>query len=239
MSFYLEDIRAQVAALIQDDKPFLIFQERELFIGDAIRQYNWDKPYQIVKDIAATGVQDYALPTDYQKGFSDILSVEAPAGEPSPFYIDKDDDWYIYEDPTKSSGSQLRLKFRITTPVSGTVIRIILETPHTITLSTDPAPISTLSQNDFMAVNYLSACLCLTSMANKFNQTLNSTLGADTVDYGARAQNYLFNADKFRNLYKTMAGTEGENITAGQSQTRVHVKFPYGQDLLFHPARTR
>lgn len=122
MAFELDKVKARVKALSQDDAPFLTDPEINEAVAGAIQQVSHDRPFRKVKDIPGDGTQDLPLPSDFQRGFSDIESVESPAGENPVIFRDRDDDWTIYEDPTKPVGSQLRLRFRETTPSTTDVL---------------------------------------------------------------------------------------------------------------------
>jgi len=234
VSYYLGDIRDQVKALVQDDASFITPGETDIFINAAIRQLNHDMPYDIVKDIAGSGVQDYALPSEFEKGFSDISSVETPTGNNPPSFSDRDDDWFIYEDPTKPAGQQMRLRFKESAPSTGQTTRVIITASHVITLTS-----STLNQDGFNAVCFLAAALTLSSLAARFNQSTDPTIAADTVDYGSRSQNYLYLAGEYRKQYKALTGKEAGEVTAGQALGEMDIIFSHGEDFLMHSARSR
>jgi hypothetical protein len=242
MSYFLQDIRNQVAGFIKDEGSLLTVSDKDANVVFAIAQYNHDKPNQIPIDITGTGATDYALPATFIRGWSNVIRVEYPVTIPTPSvpvapqYLDMENDAFVYEDPTKTAGQQMRLRFRLSVPTTGNTIRITIETPYTVTLTA-----STLNQDDFMAICYLAAYLDLTAMSNRLNQTLiQPTIAADTVDYGAKSQNYMYNAKEMWSKYKVLIGTEDKNTVASQGGSHhVHIKFPYGQDLLMHPARTR
>jgi len=234
MAYLLEDVRAQVKAHVQDDASFLTQTEIDIFITSALYQLNKDHPYEVVKDIAGNGSKDYALPVEFEKGVSDISTVEAPAGNNPPSYTDRDDDWYIYEDPTKPAGQQMRLRFKESAPSSTQIIRVVIDTLSTISLTT-----SNLNQITFNALCFLAAATAFKALAARFNQSTDPTIAADTVDYGNRAQNYLFLAEKFVADYNSTVGKGQNDVPAGQAMTEADIIFSHGEDFLMHPSRSR
>lgn len=325
MPFNTQDIFDEVFRLAHDDAQLIETKDMFSFIDNAVRQLNHDSPLRIAVDIAGDGTTDYALPVIFQKGFSRVRTVEMPAGENPPVFTRKDDDWFIYEDPTKASGSKQRLRFKLSTPgilstllssldvdtitfqsgntieyafngspdlstvsvgdalvvatatnssnngtfivlavddsadtvdvlnldredntddeatdspAVGTLqdvelIRVLVTTPHTVTSTSN-----TLSQDDFMAVIYKTLVFIFRSLAARFAQTTESTIGADAVDYGGRTQNYLFLAERYETQYKQMTGLGGK-IKFAQAFAETDIVFSHGEDFLYHPKRRR
>ena len=325
MPFNTGNIFDEVSRLAQDDARLIETKEMFSFIDNAVRQLNHDDPLRIAIDIAGDATTDYALPVTFQKGFSRVKRVEMPAGENPPVLLKKDDDWFIYEDPTKASGLKQRLRFKLSTPgvlstllsnldvdiiafQSGNIIRytfngspdlssvsvgdalivttstntsndgsfivvtvndssdfvevinldrsdntddeatdspsvgtlkdvqlirVIITTPHTVTDISN-----TLSQDDFMAIIYKTLVFLFRSLAARFAQTTESTIGADAVDYGGRTQNYLFMSERYETQYKQIVGIGGK-IAFAQAFAETDIVFSHGEDLLFHPKRSR
>ena len=113
------------------------------------------------------------------------------------------------------------------------LIRVIITTPHTVTDISN-----TLSQDDFMAIIYKTLVFLFRSLAARFAQTTESTIGADAVDYGGRTQNYLFMSERYETQYKQIVGIGGK-IAFAQAFAETDIVFSHGEDLLFHPKRSR
>jgi len=233
MAFEKPEIRDSIRSYLQDDGKFLGAAEIDIAISDAIRQFNHDKSLIIVKDITGDGTQDYDLPDDFKKGFSDIISVEHPADENPPVLRQRDDDWFVYEDPTKSSTAQLRLRFKESTPTSSETIRVTMMTTHTVNETS-----STLNQSDFMGVVYKTLNLLFLSLSARFSQAVESTITADGVDRQGQVQNFLFMAERFETRYRQISGA-GDGVKAAQALGEIDIRFSHGEDFIWHPTRTR
>lgn len=234
MAFTKQNVRDAATALVQDDASYISSGELDIFINSALQRLNVDRPLVKVKDISGDGTQDYALPAEYVKGFSDIDTVEVPAGETPPRYVDRDDDWFVYEDPTKGAGLQNRLRFRETTPATGESVRVVILSPHVVPDSGD----STLDETAFLALQYMTVCLYFRSLGARFGQTTDSTIAADAVDYGGRTQNFLFLAERYQTSYNGVLGLNAK-LKPAQALREADVVFGHGEDMIFHPARRR
>ena len=233
MAFTRANVEAAVSAIVQDDASFISAGELDIYVDTALEQVNKDRPNRLPTDISGDGTQDYALTSAFEKGFSDIVTVETPAGESPPRFRPRDDDWFIYEDPTKAAGSQLRLRFNESTPQTGETIRVVIRTPYVLT-----DLVTTLDPISFLAVKYKASELYFKALGARFAQTTDSTIAADAVDYGGRSQNYLFLAERFRNNYNSVIGLN-EEVKAAQAMGELDIRFAHGEDMLFHPTRLR
>lgn len=234
MAFDLATARQRLEAVLQDDAKFLTAAEKDDVIELAMEQVNHDRPRNLVFDIAGDDTADYALPSDFQKAFSVVSSVETPAGETPPIFRIRDDDWFIYEDPSQAPGSQLRLRFKVSTPKTGDTIRVSITTPYVVSTATTTID----SQSIFLGLIYKSAVIAFRGLAAKFAQSADPSIEADSVDYGGRSQNYLFLAERYETNYKGVIGL-GEDTKAAFSLQEVDIVFDHGEDFLMHPARTR
>lgn len=234
MAFLLTDLRTRVTALLQEDAKFLTSDEIDEAINQALLQVNHDKPFTVPVDITGDGTQTYALPATFEKEFSDIKTVEFPAGEIPPIFLDREDDWRFYEDPSKPSGSQLRLLMLSRTPSATETIRVTIVIERVLTETT-----SNLNATSFSAMVYKTLVLANRALAQIFSQTTNPTIEADAVDYGGRSQNFLFLAERWETQYKQIIGFGEESIEAAQAILEADILFAHGEDMLFHPARDR
>lgn len=232
MATTLKDIRDHINAELQDDARFLTPDEKELYIVAAINQVDNDRPLRKVADITGDGSQDYGLPADFEKGFSIIQSVESPAGEIPPNFLREDDSWFEYEDPTKSPA--LRLKFFNLQPTSSDIIRINYTAPYTVT--TDASDLDRIS---FLSVVYKALEFALAALGQKFTQSSESTLLADSVNYAARGQNFIFQATEWGKKYKQVVGIGQDNIAPAQAFKEKDITYLHGEDMIFHQKRFR
>ena len=170
MAFELQPVRDLVKAMVQDDARFVSSpNETDLLIEGAVRQLNKDKPFTKVVDIPGDGTQDYDLGTDFEKGFSRIISVEHPALQIPPTFKRFDDDIIDppYEDVFKPAGQQIRLKLKLSTPqVLSTrltaldVESILFQTGNTIRYTFNTTPdLSAVEVGDTLVVTLASNAL--------------------------------------------------------------------------------
>ena len=233
VAFTFSQVRTQVNVKLQDDATFLQPSELDEMIRDAVRQTSHDRKRHVVTDIAGDGTRDYALPADFIKRFSDIISVEAPAGEDLPLFRDRDDDWFVYEDPKKAAGFQLRLRFKETTTKVGDDIRVTIATDWTLEPTSDVD-----DQDTFLAIIYKTLNYAFRSIGAKFAQSADPSIQADAVDYGGRTQNYLFLAERYQTEYRAVVGLSGETKAAAHLG-EVDIVFSHGEDFLHHTQRSR
>ena len=234
MAFDLELIRNIVNAETQDDAKFITEIEKDRIIDKALEEVNIDIPLEVVKDISGDGTQDYTLPTEFEDQYSTISTVEHPADENTPRFKEKNDDWFVYKNPTKPAGQQLRLRFKLTSPATGEVIRVTMTTSYTLTSAT-----TTLTRKSSLAVQQKAISEIFRALAAHFSQTMNPTIDSDGVDYAGRSQNYLFLAERYLNDYKKTAGLIAAATKAAQSLVDIDIIFAHREDMLWHPARTR
>ena len=233
MSYYLQDIRNAVKSDLKDNAGFLTAVDIDSLIQTALRQTAHDMPYGFPFDLTADGSQDYAIGTYFYKGFSIVRTVEYPISQNPPKYLDEDMDWFVYEDPTKAAGHQMRLRFKQTQPVVPNYIRVTIDNPYTVT-----EVASTLDANSFTAVQYKTLQLACSALANLFNQTTDPTIQADTVDYTTKSQNYIYLANEWKKKYDYITGV-ADGVPAGQAIVNLHTKFSHGEDLVWHPRTAR
>lgn len=227
--FTLTELRIAFNAELQDDAAFLSPDEIETHIEGAIRAVNLDKSFRIPVDITGDGTQDYPLPSTYLKGFSAIDTVETPAGENPPQYIRDGEDWFVYEDPTKAAAEQMRLRFRLTTPQTGDIIRVIYTAFYTVTEDT-----SNLDPYAFEAVLANALMRAYTALAARFSQSQDPTILADAVNYGNRIQSFLLLRGQAKEEYRRRTGL-GAPVKAAQYLTEVDVVWAHGEDFVWHP----
>jgi hypothetical protein len=188
------------------------------FIQQAILQrYSKDKPLVLVSDVQGTGTAFVALPVAFpgqpaQVGppavaaipaaygtfdplFSDITQIEYPIGKVPEEDI-RSEDWELYRSP---SGYQIMLSAYL--PQATEQIRFTWTARHAPDGSTVP-------EMDFFAVCDYAASLCLEAMAARASQFGDNTMGADTVNYRSKSQEYLTLAKTKRKSYFNHVGVD-------------------------------
>lgn len=196
-----DEVLKKVLAELQDAATHLSPDEIDTSIDRAFRKLCLDRPFALVIAITGDGTADYPLPATFIKGFTTIEQVEYPAGLSPPSYCQDNDDWYWYEDPSKSAGLQQRLRFKLSTPGATETIRVSMSGQYTFTEAT-----SNLDPNADEAIIAKALVYCFRALAAKFAQSNDPTIGADSVDYGNRSQTYLFLSERHEADYKKAVG---------------------------------
>ena len=128
----------------------------------------------------------------------------------------------------------LRLRFKETTPTATEVIRVIMTVPHDL----DATPSTVESERTFLGIVYKAAVFVFRGLAARFAQTVNPTIDANTVDFAGRSQNFLFLAERWEQNYRGIIG-RADQVKPAQSLQDVDIVFSNGEDMLFHPRRSR
>ncbi len=234
MAFTLDKILTRVRARVQDDTPFETPLEFSEHIDTALLQVDKDSAFRTVFDIVGDGGGDYALPATFQRGYDDVRDVEAPAGENPPLFRARNDEWFLYEDPTKPAGQQMRLRFKTLSVKIADLIRVTTLGPHTVNDTT-----STLDPNQFLGVVYFASAEVFRSLAARFGQTTDSTIAADAVDYAGKTQSFLFSAERSDRRYKEIIGLGEGTTKPAQVLGEFDMVHPQFGDMLFRPRRWR
>lgn len=233
MAFELADIQRAVNAKLQDKGSFLTGDEVDECIISALNILNVDMPNQIPVDIDGLDtVKNYAIGTDFVKGYSQEKKLEhivsSATDDDRPVFLRKTDDWFIYEDPTKAAGSQMRLRLKLTQPSTGDTLRLTISTPFVL------LPTSTIETvRDGQALSAKALQLCFEALAARFTQTTDPTIDADAVDYGGAPDRFLLLARDWRNIYNHLAGLD-ENIKAAMALTEVDLFLTTGERPIWH-----
>ncbi len=238
MAKTLKDFEGQLATVLQDAAAKLSPDDRKAFIDQAIAQrYSKDRPREIVSDALGNGTVFLDLPTAegavFEENFSQIRQVEYPVDE-EPASVLEGDDWSLYR---KTTGLTVRLTE--SAPIASEYIRFTWTARH-------KADGSTVADYDFAAVCDYAAGLCFSALAAKFAQTGDPSMGADTVNYRSKSQEYmsLGKAAKAR-YFEHMgidAGTSGDGSSVGPAIAIGDADNDLGGglgDRLTHGRRTR
>ncbi|KKN50893.1 hypothetical protein LCGC14_0628130 [marine sediment metagenome] len=230
MPFTTENLRDEVKSLVQDDAKFITDKEVDTQGVIALRMLNLDRPRRVPKDITGDNTSSYDIESlGFVKQYSDVKTVEYPAGETPPVMRRRDDIWFIYEDPSKPSGQQLRLRFFTLEPNTTETIRVTFTVPFVI---------ADLADTGFNALVFKNASLVLAALGSRFAQTTDSSIDADAVDYAGRSNNFIFLSEKYEKDYKRMAGLS-DTTKAAQAIGENDIIYPTGDDLFWHPRNTR
>lgn len=150
----------------------------------AVSRYELDQPRRVLETVTLTaGTDEYALPSGWVPGFSQLQSVEYPVDDTAQ------DQRYL--EPHAWRVDELRgiWRFVYDTPGAGETARLVYTTRHTLSHTED-----TLPARHFEALCQYAAGQALLTLANQAAQTTGPGLAADTITYRTKQQEYLAQA---------------------------------------------
>ena len=272
-------------------------------IAKAVEEYSHDQPYVKLDMRIGNSEHELALPSDWVDGFSDILTIEYPAGSQEPSYIDENNYEVVKEDTTHktiSTGTLGATTITLATvadagyfkdgeivtigdddatmtnwitadgntttgvvsiktalaaiydstpyvckkdhirlladePLSSEILLIEYKLSHTLSDSSD-----TTYEADYYALCYLAAAYCCESLAALFSFKQESSIAADSVNFGGKADEWTTRADKFRKIYNNHIGKGKDQETkAIGKKVDIDAVYHWGRSFLFHGGRFR
>lgn len=228
----LADWRTLVGQELKDTAGILSQADTDKAIAEAVAGYSRHRPRERVHELTGDGATyQWALPSDWEEGFSAIRGeVEYPAGQRVPATIEREA-WALYRDPA------LGLRFRLLehTPAAAEKVRFAYTVRHTVDATTDTVPVA-----DRAAGAKLAASLASRALAAYYAQTQDPTLGADSVAYRTKAQEYTTLADRLLRAFKEHLGLrEQDQVPAASASGDLDVDLQPGGDRFYHPRRWR
>lgn len=201
MTLTLAQYESRVDTLIQADAGLVLPDGIDDAIRRALETYSDDLPRELVEDNtdADGSIYDFDLPASFVVGQSRIVSIEWPAGERVPVYLDADE-WGYYR-----TASTTKLRFRNSTPQTGDTIRITYTAAHTIE-NLDGAAATTIPGYHVEIFAKLAAAEALELYAARYLHEQESTLGADTVDRASKTDLARRLANAWRGQYEDEIG---------------------------------
>jgi hypothetical protein len=215
--------REKVRQLVRDGAEVLDEVDYDFVIGEALKRYSRIKPRGVVAELEGDGGYDYALPAEYDEGFSVVAQVEYPAGRRQPELVDRLD-WRVIRTP---AGTVLR--FLRDTPREGERIWVPFTALHT---ATDDATTVPAAEHD--VIHLVGASLACEALASHFSQQGDSSIGADSVDHKTKAAEYALRAKRFMQLADQLLPiTEQGEVRAAGTETSLGDMLGF----LTHPTR--
>lgn len=216
-----EQFERMVGRLLRDDASVLSEEEINNYILLALNFHNKIKPKNLVIDITGDGEYDYSLPDTYIDEFSTILSVEFPAGDRYPVYLEPSD-WIIYR-----TTSVVKLRFLNRTPSATETIRLNITTPYTKDNIID------IPANDQEPFCYLAAALAAKSLSLYYAQSSDDTIEVSTVDYGELSDKYAVRARELKSVYDKFFGVK-DGVVAAMGFLDWDTNFQWGEKQFTH-----
>jgi hypothetical protein len=219
--------RSKVKRVIRDEAEILSLNDIDSFILEALNYFSKDYPQVKAADIAGDGSYQYDVPSDWVDEISQLKSVEYPAGERPPVYLEPDNDYLIYK---STSGEKLLLVNH--TPATGETLRLTYTIPYVEdTIDNIPAP-----KQDGLVL--LTGVLCCEALARHYAQSQDSSIDADVADHQNRSNIYAQRAKELQKRYNDFMGKQkGPGAASGTREWDVN--YPWGGDHLTHPRRQR
>ena len=214
---------------LKDRAAYLSADEKDAAIDQAVLTYSKHRPQLTHSKTAGDGTYEYALPSGWQDTFSQVSSIEYPFGEQEPVYLEVND-WAI-----KHNGTAYKLRFRSCSPGASEFFLLAWTSRHSVT-----AGASTVYTEDEQAVADLAASYALRKLAARSAQSRDSTIDADSVNYGGAVASYTALADRLLRQYRDHIGVSDENETGiACSIGEIDTDFAWGHEHLTHPRRWR
>ena len=210
----LADFRIQVDAWIQDTAQKLTPADKDLAITTAVDMYSRHKPRQKVAILTGDGTAfAFAVPTDWVEDVSSPISIEHPVDQQQPQYLDESD-YTVRRDPATG---KLRIHFYSLTLPTGERAYLTYGIGHAVSAQTDTVPAA-----DRLAVSKLAGAGCALQLAALYAQTSDPTMGADTVNYRTKSQDYLALATALETAYRLHVGVT-DGVSAASVSTDLDV----------------
>ena len=196
----LTEAVAQVRRLLRDQSttvPLIADTDLQAMIGQAVQRYSNDRPLVTVEDLTADGAAETALPDDWQEGFSVLRQVEYPVDQTPPCVLDPRS-WTLWDGLT--GRTILWLDER---PAAGATVRLTYTRQRVLAAQ---AKDTTVPDADWYAVCDLAASIAADALAARYAQTSEPVLGADTVNYRSKQQEWAAIARRLEARYAAALG---------------------------------
>jgi hypothetical protein len=231
MPYSHAEFKQRLSDIVRDDADKLTPEEKDRHLQEAIRIYSKHRPREIVKEIAGDGNYDYSIASNLSywiKGFSRIKSLEYPADEREPSYVDEDD-FMVVE---KEAGQYIH--FLVDTPSATQTLRVSYTGLHILSDAENTIP-----ESDQDAVCNLAASLCSGALAQAYALTSDSTISADSVDHRSKSQEFSSRAKVQKQSYLNHLALKEGDVPPASAIQDWEINYPDGTERLTHPRRRR
>lgn len=186
------ELTALIQARVPDDDGVLnrIPLSWDTVLMQALNDYSQRMPLIRTGTLTPNGVTTlFAVPAGWQRGWSQVLSVEYPAGEEPASYLGVAD-WAFYQDALDA----LFLRF-VSAPASGTTVRVRYTAVHTA---------ATVPPMHETAIAVLGAAVAHEILASYFAARGDTSFQADIADHAGRSQRYADLARALREQFDVL-----------------------------------
>lgn len=194
----VDDKLGDTAGIVEPDEVIRAIEE-------AVAAYSISRQREKLAAITGDGTAYvFALPADYEPGFSAVTKVEYPTGKREPEYLDEAD-WTV----RRQLDGSMKLHFYHLVLPAAVDAHITYRMRHTVDLTEDSVPIA-----DRASVAGLAAAVCCRHLAAYYTQTTDPTISADAVSYRTKGTEYLALAVALEKAYRVHVGIEGGSSVA-------------------------
>lgn len=216
-----------VDSMVRDTAGDISLAERDNAIQLAVEQYSRDRGNLIVKDVVTAFATTILVPSEWEDDFSELVSVEYPAGDNPPSLWDQEA-WSVYQAP---GGPEIRLGVAVPT---GSVVRLGFTVRQTLSGAADTIP--SIHREGVAAY---AAALLLQQLAARFAGSSEPTIGADSVDHGSRSGTYERRAKALVQRYERIVGVVLNRVPAAGAVVNLQGRDSRGNDRLVHKRQYR
>lgn len=219
----LGDVQALVGDMLRDDVDRVSLEQRDRAIRLALAQYSKDRPRRVVEDVTAPGGSRLPMPA----GATRVEAVEHPAGQVPPAILPIAA-WGHYHGP-----DQVDLLFTRPIP-TGAIVRLTLLRAHLLTVDA-----STVLETDYEALASYATAVLFDQVAAATSGDGNPTIPADTVDHGAKPENFAKRAERLRQRYYDLLGIDVKRTQPASAMSAQPLGASDGGPRLTHRRRWR
>lgn len=222
----LSDYQTLVTDLVRDDAAKIQTAERDRAIQLAARRYSKDRERIKVEDLTPTDANTLPLPASWEADHSEMRSLEFPIGRIPPVYLEQGR-WAFYDTPSAQV-----IKTLDAVAVAANAVRSRYTITHVLSSSVDTIPVG-----DREPVACWAAAILCDELAAFYSGQSDSTIQADSVQAGSRAQEFAKRAVSLRKRYENELGVNDRRNVAGGTVVNLDMKDSQGLPRLTHPMR--
>lgn len=192
----------QISAAVEANRVLSNTDIESILSNEVLRRLAEDVPLELVWDIAGDGTAfEWALPVALVPGFSQVRSVEFPAGQRTPVYLEADQ-WDIL----RIAAGAYRFRLYQSTPGAAETVRVLYTGLYTL----DDGGGTTVPDHLWPALCLLGAAGCCMTLATQKAGSVDATLIADSQNYRDGQMRFRQQADGFMKQYGALiGGTDG------------------------------
>ena len=231
-----QDYLDKIAVNLRDSEGHV--QEPDMIdaLDEAVTIYSEAFPREIILDKTGDGATyEWAVPSDWSENYSEILSVEYPAGktgERQPPSLDERYDWGVV---VTSTGTY---KWRLFnhTPATDDIARFKYTGSYTVESGTNNLPDSRAGN----AVINLATSLCFDILVAYYTGSKSGTFGADLMDHTPKADIARQNSERYlkrSGLKDFVDNRDNAELPISIGEIDMKSTMEPGHELLVHTGR--